>query len=295
MDTGNHLGVALNPARRNFLEVLQLRNYNFSKGRLAKAMASGTALVAAGVGMSLTGHEAKAIPTTLTFYPSTDFVSMGDVHLNVSTYGKGLKTNAFDSVGLTYGWGPDTSKAFGRTEFGFDYETGPFVGVDVDKRVELNAKTQLFNDDAKGERVVVGTWGVGQRGNLTTGNTILPPDYIYLLGSKAFSFGRIHVGVEQALAKKDVLATLGEPSPTRTSLQLGYDKSFSNGKWVFSADWISGKSAYGVAAPALLYNINDRSDVQVGWIRYNDSTVGPSRNQTYAAFDYFFSVLKKKK
>ena len=265
-------------------------------------MASGTALVAAGIGMSLTSHEAKAIPTTLTYYPSTDFVSMGDVHFNVSTYGKGVKTNAFDSVGLTYGWGPDTSKIFGRTEFGLDYYTGPASGVDVSKRVEFNIKTQLFNDDAKGIRLVAGAWGVGSKGDLTTGNTIQPPDYIYLLGSKAFPFGRIHVGVAEALATKETIATPGQGfpgpltgNPAKTSLQLGYDKALGSGKWVFSTDYYTGKSAYGVVAPALLYNINDRSDVQVGWIRYNDSTVAPSRNQTYIALDYFFSVLKKKK
>ena len=280
---------------RNFLEVLQLRNYSISKGRLAKAMASGTALVAAGIGMSLTSHEAKAIPTTLTYYPSTDFVSEGDVHLNLSTYGTGIKMNALDTTGLTYGWGPDTSKAFGRTEFGFDYAIANYGAATVEKRFTLNAKTQLFNDDAKGERVVVGIWGLGQEGNLATGDSVFPPDYLYLLGSKAFSFGRIHVGVAQALAKKAVISTPGEINPPRTSLQLGYDKALGSGKWVFATDYYTGKTAYGVVAPSLLYNINDRSDVQVGYIRYNDATVAPTRAQTYISFDYFFTTLKKKK
>src|SRR4028119_442215 len=60
-------------------------------------------------------------------YPTTDIVDKGDFHLDVDTLGKGLKFDAYRSVGLTYGLGPDKDGLFGRTEVGFDYLMPPIA------------------------------------------------------------------------------------------------------------------------------------------------------------------------
>ncbi len=249
-----------------------MRNIITSRIRLA-----GTVVAALSVGL-VSSKPASATPSTLGFYPSTDTVADKSFHLDVDTYGQGLKTNGADSVGLTYGIG-NKDGAFGRSEIGADYITNS--GLSASKRAFFNAKTQLFNNDANKTRVVAGVWGVGQK-------AIGAPDVAYLLGSKAFDWGRVHLGIAHALANK---ATVAAPSGSsdRTNLQLGYDRALTS-KLSFAADYYTGKNAYSGFQPTLYYAVNDKASFGLGWMRFNDSTVGPSRNQVYACFDYNFEV-----
>jgi hypothetical protein len=252
------------------LEVLQLRN-------IIKAAA-----IAAALGVGLSGNRpASATPSTLGFYPSTDTVADKTFHLDVDTYGQGLKTNATDSVGLTYGIGAKDG-AFGRSEIGADYITNA-GGLAADKRVIFNGKTQIYNNDTSKTRVVAGVWGLGQK-------AVAAPDYIYLLGSKSFDWGRVHLGVARAMAKA---ATIAAPSGSadRTSVQLGYDRALTK-QLSFAIDWYSGKNLYSGVQPTLYYAVNDKASFGLGWMRFNDKTVGPGRNQTYVCFDYNFGGEK---
>ncbi len=263
---------------------------NWTKTARKAATLGTAALVVAGTLASM--KPAAAIPTSLMFYPSTDIQGMDTTHLNSSNYldTGHSKSSASTSLGLTYGVGPDTSKAFGRNEIGFDYVTGGSAfasSISLGNRFLLNGKTQLYNNDKQGTRVVAGTWLLGARGNQTTGNTLFPADVIYLLGSKAFTFGRIHLGVAQSLANR-VAITTPAGHGDRTYLQLGYDRSFHNNKLQFLVDYYSGRSTISTLSPSLLYNINSQSDVQIGYIHYNDSSVLPNRNQVYVGFDYNF-------
>ena len=218
------------------------------------------------------------------FYPSNDTVANKGFHLDVDTYGVGLKTNGTDAVGLTYGIG-DKDGAFGRSEIGIDYITNG-GGLSADKRVIFNAKTQLWENKDSKTKIVAGVWGVGSK-------TVAAPDYIYLQGSKTFEWGRVHLGVASAMAKK---ATIAAPSGKgdRTSVTLGYDKALTD-KIGFAVDYYSGKNLYAGINPTLYYAVNDKASFGLGWSRLNDSTVFPSRNQTYVCFDYNFDMAPAKK
>ena len=254
-----------------------MRNMNIRRNRLA--VTAGTALLALGVAGT---RPASATPSTLGAFPSTDTVADKGFHLDVDTYGAGLKTNGTDAVGLTYGFG-NKDGAFGRSEIGLDYAIN-FGGLAADKRVLFNAKTQLWNNDGSKTKIVAGVWGVGSK-------TIGAPNYIYLQGSKSFEWGRVHLGVASALASK---ATIAAPSGKgdRTSITLGYDKALTE-KIGFAVDFYSGKNLYSGIQPTLYYAVNDKASFGLGWFRANDSTVFPSRNQTYICFDYNFDMAKK--
>lgn len=229
--------------------------------------------------VGLAGNRpASATPSTLGFYPSTDIYVDKTFHLDVDTYGQGLKTNGTDSVGLTYGIG--TKDGFlGRNEIGLDYITNS--GLSANKRAIFNAKTQIYNNDTSKTRVVAGIWGLGQK-------AVAAPDIAYLLGSKSFEWGRVHLGVARALANA---ATVAAPSGSsdRTNLQLGYDRMLTS-KLSFAVDFYTGKNAYSGVQPTLYYAVNDKASFGLGLMRFNDSTVAPARNQVYACFDYNFNV-----
>ena len=257
------------------------------KSRMRRSLGAGVAVAALGMGVLAAGRPAMATPATMSFYPTTDVYPKDVLHLDVDYYvDTKFKNTAFSNYGLTYGTGPDHDGALGRSEVGFDYVASPFQGVNIGKRLWFNAKTQLYNNDKSAVRVVTGVWGVGARGNLGTGDTTLPPDVGYLLASKNFSFGRIHAGIAHSFANKAVIATPAG-NTDRTYLQLDYDKYISKNVQV-GVDFYSGKSAISVLAPVVYYYLNPNTSFLVSYVRFNDKSIGPSRNQIYLAFDYNF-------
>lgn len=174
---------------------------------------------------------------------------------------------------------------FGRSEFGFDYVLGlggvtpNSLGISTGKRLLFNAKTQLFNSDKSGTRVVAGVWGLGNK-------SIFAPNVGYVTGSKTLGFGRVHLGLARSLAKSATVAT-PDGNSDRTNLQLGYDR-YITPKLQFAADYYSGKSGYSGFQPTLYYYVNDKADFGLGYFRLNDKSVTPTRNQVYVCFDYNF-------
>ena len=202
------------------------------------------------------GHAtpAQATPSLLGFYPSSDVYGNGISHLNVTTYGAAFKTNIANSVGLSYGLG-EREGLFGRSEFGFDYLTnGSNLGLSSGQSVFGNAKTQLYNDPDSGVRLVACGWLLGDsRAN---------PNIVYLLGAKAFNFGRVHVGYTRALSK----GVYGQAN----YLQLGYDRAISK-RVLFAADFYSGSSAISGVQPSVYYAVNDKASFGIGIFRANSS------------------------
>lgn len=232
-----------------------------------------TTLVA---GSLLAGTQsAHATPATLGFYPSTDIYSKGNAHYDADAYTRtDLKDSFSLTSGLTFGLGPERDGVFGRTEAGFDYNFTSGTGISVGKRLLGNVKTQLYNNDASGTRVVAGGWGLG--------SSSTQPNYLYLLGSKTFSGNRVHLGVAQSLNDKII-------TRDRTSLQLGYDR-YITPKLQFVADFYSGKGPASGVQPTLYYFLNDKSDLGLGYFRANDRNLGAARDQIYLCFDYNFSL-----
>jgi hypothetical protein len=245
------------------------------------------------VAMSLGGlggplKSAQATPATLGFYPASDIYDKGTFHLDVDSYGRNTKMDAVTSVGLTGGLGGKDG-VFGRTEIGVDYLMSAGGGTPVDpdtgnslsgsRRLTFNAKTQLYNNEDKGLRVVAGVWGVGSK-------KIYAPNVAYVLGAKSFDWGRVHVGMAHSLARKETIATPAG-NDDRTFLHLAYDRPITK-KLSFAVDWYSGKSAISGVQPSLYYAVNDKASFGVGLMRFNDKSVTPTRNQLYLCFDYNF-------
>lgn len=213
---------------------------------------------------------AHATPSLLGFYPSSDIYGDGITHLNVTTYGAAFKTNIANSVGLSYGLG-DRDKPLGRAEFGFDYLTnGSNLGLSTQQSVFGNVKTQLYNSNGSGTRLVAGGWLLG--------DSKTNPNIVYLLGAKAFNFGRVHVGYARALTRGVYKQT--------NYLQLGYDRAITK-RILFAADFYSGGSAISGVQPSLYYAVNDKASFGIGIFRANSSASRP-RFQTYIGFDYNF-------
>jgi hypothetical protein len=228
---------------------------------------------------------AEATPATLGFYPATDIYGKGNFHLDVDTYGRATKMDGVTSFGLTYGIGPERDGLFGRSEIGADYintiggSTPTDAGGDTlsgSRRLLFNAKTQLYNNDDSGVRVVGGFWGVGS-------DSIAAPNVGYLLASKSFSWGRVHAGVAHAFDKANI--TAGNDDDT-TYLQLGYDRMLTK-KVQFAMDAYSGKSFVSGIQPTLYYYVNDKASFGLGVMHFWSKNVQP-RNQVYLCFDYNF-------
>jgi len=246
---------------------------------IQKLVVAGLALAA---GASFAAKPAAATPSTLGFYPSTDIYGKGVFHLDVDNYSKDAQNNLFTTSGITYGVGPETSKAGGRTEVGFDYNFTDFGGTKVkfDNRIQFNVKTQLFDDEKGGTRIVAGGWSLG---NKAAGAL----NYGYIAGSKTFTFGRVTVGVAHGFRK----AAFAKKSD-QTSLQLGYDKMLTK-QLQFAADYYSGKGPVSGVQPTLYYYVNDKADFGIGYFRLNNGNIVP-RNQVYLCFDYNFDFNKTK-
>ena len=216
-------------------------------------------------------QSAQAGPSGLSFYPSTDIYPKGNIHFDAdyfsSTNGKGSN---FQTTGFEYGIGPERDGLFGRTEVGIDYLTSG-SGLNNGDRLFFNIKTQLYNDSDAGVRATLGAYGVGSR-------DVGASNYVSLLGSKAFSFGRVTAGVAYALRDDFV--------DNRTSLQLGYDKAI-NDKFIFTVDYQSGKSQ--AVSPGIIYLINDKAGVQLSYVRGGSAFA--DRNQIYFGFDYNFGKV----
>lgn len=170
----------------------------------------------------------QASGSGLSFYPSTDIYPKGNLHFDAdhftSTNGK---NNTGTFLGLEYGAGPEKDGIFGRTEFGLDYAASA-NGLNHGDRLFFNAKTQLFNNTDSGVRATLGVYGVGAKDAGAS-------NWVNLLASKSFSFGRLTVG--GAYATRDDFVN------NRTVLQLGYDKAL-NDKFIFAFDYQSGKDQF---------------------------------------------------
>ena len=256
-----------------FQEVLQLRNMVNVKSRIKNLMGTGAALVALGAGFGMSSRPALATPATLGFYPSTDIYADKSFHLDVDTYRvQDFGGDGFDTVGLTYGIG-DRDGAFGRSEVGFDYVLSGLGGNNFSNRVFLNGKTQIYNNADSGVRAVAGVWLFGKRASGAQ-------NIGYLLGSKAFKWGRIHLGAAHAFRNQPA-------GVSETYLQLGYDKALTS-KLSFAADFYSGRGPVSGIQPTFYYAVNDKASFGIGYFINREVAGAPNNDQLYLCFDYNF-------
>lgn len=223
--------------------------------------------------MGLMGSRpAAATPSTLGFYPSTDFVADRGFHLDIDTYrANGISDPGFDTGGLTAGFG-NTEKAFGRAEAGFDYISSGGATAFGDRLI-FNAKAQLYSKPESGVRLVGGGWLLGNRASGAS-------NVGYVAGSKAFEWGRVTLGVAHAFRN--------QPAGTsETFLQLGYDRMLTS-KLSFATDFYSGRGPISGIQPTLYYAVNDKASFGIGYFFNNEPAGGANNDQLYLCFDYNF-------
>jgi len=247
-----------------------LRNNMIS--RTGKVVTAGAALLTMGLALQATTEKAAATDSGLGFYNATDIYPAGNFHFDYDTFGRGIRTDVGTSVGLEYGFGPDRDGLFGRTEAGFDYVTSG--GGSPGDRITANIKTQLYNNDASRTRAVLGFGGLGKKSASDQITAVL-------LGSKGFTFGRIHAGVFKNFERDN-------SGIDNTGLQLAFDRPVGE-KVIIGADWRSGP--HGFAAPFVIYNLNDKAGFEIGLGRANRRSTSV-RHQTYIAFDYNFDFKR---
>ncbi|HEX8463600.1 MAG TPA: hypothetical protein VF627_03195, partial [Abditibacterium sp.] len=201
-------------------------------------------------GSLLSLKPASATPSGLSAYPAPNIYPKGNLHFDADYFGatNGNGSN-FSTFGLTYGAGPEKDGLFGRSEFGFDYVNNT-AGLNNGNRLLFNAKTQLYNNSAKGLKASVGLYGFGSR-SLGVGN------WVSVLGSKAFNFGRVTVGGAYATRSNIVAGSRGV-------LQLGFDKAITE-KVIFAIDYQSGKGQF--LAPGVIYRLNDKAGIELSYFR----------------------------
>jgi hypothetical protein len=242
----------------------------FKTFKTRRLLSLGAALLTVGAAVAMTA-PAHATDSGLGFYDTADIYPDGNWHLDYDTFGTGLKTNAFTSTGIEYGFGKGGDGLFGRNEIGFDYVVSGFANGSVDKRLALNYKAQIYNNDKSGVRLAAGVSGVGDKSNFGAVDT-------HVLGYKAFKFGRVHAGLWEAFGRAAGVDDTG-------GLQLGFDKTI--GKFVIGGDWRSGPT--GNLAPCVIWNFTDKADFELCSGRAN----GSGKWTTYIGFDYNFDFKKK--
>jgi hypothetical protein len=184
-----------------------------------------------------------ATPSTIIYIPSTDVQAPKTMHLGLDTYftfdGKGVG-NTVDT-GLTWG--------FKKFEVGVDHVGGtddPFMG---------NIKFQALTESSKMPAISLGAYNLGGKKNGLAGNLW------YVLGSKTFQFGRLHLGYQH-----------GEKSRVgvdENMLLAAWDKQL-NKKWWGAADYASGDSAFGALSFGAGYTFSENTSVVFGYDIYNN-------------------------
>jgi hypothetical protein len=193
----------------------------------------------------LGGLAAMATPSTLVAIPSTDIQAKGTWHLGLDAYMADDGSSSLTDTGLTVGLSD-------RIEVGVD------LFSPAADPAALNAKLLLSKPGAS-VPVAAGIYNVGVKSGSSFDQQIA-----YVVGAKALSSGpRLTVG---GFSAKE--SSVGGDN---TGLLLGAD--YTQGKWWYGADYISGKSALGSTNVGVGYMFADNVGVIVGYDKFNDSAL----------------------
>jgi hypothetical protein len=263
---------------------MDLRTSTYRRTSRGKAILSTGAALFALTALLVTAGKADADNDSLVGYPSTAIYANHEFHWSFDSLGRALKANAIILSGLDYGFGPDKKGLLGRTEFGFDYilsAGGREPDVDIPKRLIWNFKTQLYDSNARGVRAVVGVYAYGS-------GDVGAPDIGYLMASKAYKWGKVQVGIAHAFGKKLFLTT-PSGNADRTYFQLAFQRRIV-GRLFGAFNFYTGNSTQSRFAPGMTYFFDKayKSDIAVGVLHFNDSSVQPARNLIYLGFGYSF-------
>jgi hypothetical protein len=242
--------------------------------------------------MLLLPADAAADGNSLIGYPQSEIIRRGAFHLDVDTVGQMASTNAFTGMGITYGigsslWGRsgstgDTDGFLGRAEIGADYVIsagGSMPQVPSQDRFYFNFKVQIYNDTVSRTRVVAGGYNLGP-------SSVLAARDLYVLVSKAHSWGKLQIGITHAFGPELGLMT-PNGNADRTYLQASYNRQIV-GRLFGAFAGYTGQSTQSRMSVAMAYYLDPqyRGSFAIGYLRYNDPSVLPGRDQVYFGFDY---------
>ena len=244
---------------------------------------------------------ARADGNSLIGYPQSNVLARNAFHFDWDTVGVKAATNIFSAAGVTFGLGSglrggkdksDKDGILGRAEIGVDYllsagENVPTFASAHD-RFYFNFKTQLYNDDKTGTRVVVGGFNIGVP-SLGTAREL------YVLTSKEDRrLGKLQFGLTHAFGPEAGLITPAG-NADRTYLQISYNRHIWQRLFGAYAGF-TGLSTQSRQSVALAYYLDNtyKGSFAIGYLRYNDYSVRPRRDQIYFGFDYDWGGPKPK-
>jgi len=241
----------------------------------------------------LTPLPARADGNSLIGYPQANVTPRNGFHFDWDTVGIRARTNVFSSAGITFGLGSgllgredksDKDGILGRTEIGVDYllTAGGVVPTfaSTHDRFYFNFKTQLYNNDKTGTRVVVGGYNIGV-------NELGTSRDLYVLTSKEDRrLGKLQFGIAHAFGTEAGLMTPAG-NADRTYLQVSYNRHIWQRLYGAYAGY-TGLSSQSRKSVALAYYLDNtyKGSFAIGYLRYNDDSVRPGRDQIYFGFDY---------
>jgi hypothetical protein len=244
---------------------------------------------------------ARADGNSLIGYPQSNVTARNAFHFDWDTVGIKAGTNVFSAAGVTFGLGSglrggkdksDKDGILGRTEIGVDYllTAGDVVPTfaSAHDRFFFNFKTQLYNNDKAGTRVVVGGYNIGV-------NELGTSRDLYVLTSKEDRrLGKLQFGLAHAFGEEFGLKTPAG-NADRTYLQLSYNRHVWQRLYGAYAGY-TGLSAQSRQSVALAYYLDNtyKGSFAIGYLRYNDDSVRPGRDQIYFGFDYDWGGPKAK-
>jgi hypothetical protein len=247
---------------------------------------------------------AYADGNSLIGYPQSNILTKNAFHVDWDTVGVNADVNVFSAIGVTYGLGSgmlgrspkrdgsDSNGILGRSEVGVDYlltaGTAVATFVPSNERFFFNFKTQIYNNDTSKTRVVAGVYNFGT-------NSLATAREIYILASEEHSWGKIQLGLQHALGRKEGLITPAG-NADRTYVQVSYNRHVWQRLFAAYAG-VSGRSTQSRQSVAVAYYLDNsyKGSFALGYLLYNDASVRPQRNQVYFGFDYDWGGRPAKK
>ncbi|MBI3599193.1 MAG: hypothetical protein HY097_00930 [Nitrospinae bacterium] len=214
--------------------------------------------------------DVLATPSTTYWTPATtDVQPYGVWHLGIDNYFTVAKTGADK-----YGFPTDVGLTVGVLPF---EKINLEVGVDW---LEPSNDPAYFNakfavpENALSEwspALNVGIFNVGTDGSDTDGDGRTDQNIVhFLIGKSLGEIGRIHLGYyignDKVLLNRDGKAE-------NTGFMIGYDRWIIPDKFMFAADYASGKNAIGAGGFGLYWFFSKNASLLVGPVWFNDAKV----------------------
>ncbi|MCL5772818.1 MAG: hypothetical protein M1536_00360 [Firmicutes bacterium] len=206
-------------------------------------------------------NRAFATPSSTVWTPCTiDIQPAGVTHLGIDNYTQVGGTESF-ATDVGPEWGVNISKKL-SAEFGFD------VLTNTESPLYFNAKIGYREDVmSKGSPALeLGFFNFGTRKGVTDQNII------YLQTGKSLPGGKARIHACYYAGNSNTLKS-SNGDIQNTGFMAAFDYQLVPGKWVFAADYCSGRNAVGGTGAGLYYYFTKDISLLAGPVWFNDEGI----------------------